>query len=380
LFQGGQTFSDAVLAPTCSGASGSPIIYGAYGSGRPILQAVYLPGAQHDLTFDNLELTSNNQLFLSCGGCGQAHYNITLKNSYLHNTTGLGVHSEQADHDWLIENNVIEHTGDSGLLIEYSSNVTITGNTVLHTGEQFGPIPYGTHGIYAKGPNLTISYNDFSYDTGGQAISVRAHGQHIYGNTIHDTPSAFEFFDYDTAAPPQGTSYIYNNRAWNIGDDAFYYGNQADPQGKTPSVSIVLASNTFALASSGTAVNLSSVPSTASVTVVNNIFSGSYGSAYQSCATCTEHNNNWWNGAPASPGGSGDMSINPNLSAPPAVPSILGSNNVGGLGAGLALPSGSTLINKGTTNVPGLTYTQGTGGQPLQYSGSAPDIGAVEFN
>jgi len=42
------------------------------------------------------------------------------------------------------------------------------------------------------------------------------------------------------------------------------------------------------------------------------------------------------------------------------------------------LPAGSSLIDAGTTNVPGLTYTHGTGGQPLQYAGSSPDIGAVD--
>ncbi|HVA11436.1 MAG TPA: right-handed parallel beta-helix repeat-containing protein, partial [Candidatus Dormibacteraeota bacterium] len=369
LFQGGQTFSDTDLRPPCSGTSGNPITYASYGSGRAILTDVWLPTSNHDLVFDNLELTSNNQLFSACGACNLAHYNITLKNSFLHNTSNLGIDVLPLDHNWLIEGNTIQHTGDSGILVAYASNITTTHNTISYTGEDYTSIGYGTHGIYAKGPNETISYNDFSHDQGGQAISVRAHGDYIYGNTVHDTPQAFAFFDYDEAPPPQGTSYVYDNKIWNLNEDsigdavfAFYYDNQADPQGKSPSVNFVIASNTFVMSNSTEAFNLSPTPSAASVTTVNNIFSGTYGSAYRGCATCTEYNNNWYGASSNIPSGSHDQFINPNLSAAPA----------------FTLPAGSPLINAGTTNVPGLTYTHGTNGQPLQYAGSAPDIGAVD--
>lgn len=369
LFQGGQTFSGTDLEPPCSGTSSDPITYSSYGSGRAILTDVWLPTSNHDLVFDNLELTSNNQLFSSCGACNLPHYNITLENSYLHNTSNLGIDVLPLDHNWLIEGNTIEHTGDSGILVDYASNITTTHNTIGYTGEDFTSIGYGTHGIYAKGPDETISYNDFSHDQGGQEISIRAHGDYIYGNTIHDTSEAFGFFDYDEAAPPQGTSYIYDNKIWNLTEDsindavfAFYYGSQADPQGNSPSVKLVFASNTFVMSNSTEAFNLSDTPSTAGVTTVNNIFAGTYGSAYRGCTTCTEYNNNWYGASSNIPSGSHDQFINPNLSAAPT----------------FGLSAGSPLIDAGTTNVPGLTYTKGTGGQPLQFAGSAPDIGAVD--
>jgi len=365
LFQGGQTFSGTDLEPPCSGVSGNPITYASYGSGRAILTDVWLPTGNHDLVFDNLELTSNNQLFSSCAGCNLPHYNITLENSYLHNTSNLGVQSAPLDHNWLIEGNTIEHTGDSGILVYYSSNITITHNSISYTGEDVASIGYGTHGIYAKGPDETISYNDFSHNLGGQSISIRAHGDYIYGNTIHDTDNPFSFFDYDLASAPQGTSYIYDNKTWNISGYIFYYDNQDNPNGQPPTVSFVIANNTFSLDSNGSegqAFNLSKVSSNANVTMANNIVTGSYGTAYAGCSSCGEYNNDWYGGTGGIPNGKNDLFVNPDLSAAPT----------------FGLPAGSSLIDAGTTNVPGLTYTHGTGGQPLQYAGSSPDIGAVD--
>lgn len=187
----------------------------------------------------------------------------------------------------------------------------------------------------------------------------------MYGNTIHDTDVALSFFDYDLASAPQGTSYIYNNRTWNIGGYIFYYDNGDNPNGQPPTVSFVIANNTFALASNGSegqAFNLSKVPSDASVTLVNNITTGSYGAAYAGCSSCSEYNNDWYGGTSGTPNGKNDQFVNPNLSAAPT----------------FGLPAGSPLVDGGTTNVPGLTYTRATDGQPLHYAGSEPDIGAVD--
>ena len=235
LFAGGQSFTDTDLEPGCSGTSAAPITYGSYGTGRPVLNNIWLSG-EHDLIFNNLELDSATSIpFNSSSNSATGAYDITLENSYIHNTAGLGIHSATLDHDWLIKGNTIEHTGDSGILVEYSTNVTITQNTIAYTGEKQASIAYATHDIYAKGPNMTISYNDLSHQMGdGQAVSMRAHGQYVYGNSIHDTPTAINFYDYDTStANPQGTSYVYNNRIWNISANDFYY-DSASSTGVTP--------------------------------------------------------------------------------------------------------------------------------------------------
>ncbi len=114
---------------------------------------------------------------------------------------------------------MFRHLGDDGLLVQ-GGQVTIDSSTITDTG--WNPaLTYGKHGIYAKGPTMTISNNDISYDTNGSAISLRYAGARVFGNTIHDTPYAFSLFPQDPANT--GTDRIYENRMWNITGFAFYY-------------------------------------------------------------------------------------------------------------------------------------------------------------
>ena len=247
-------------------------------------------------------------------------------------------------------------------MIIWGSNITVSHSTITDTG--WNPaITWGKHGIYDKGPNTTIANNDFAANAGGQAISLRFHGAHVYGNTIHDTPYGIAFFDYDTAPGPQGTDYIYDNRLWNISGYGFYYSGETDPQGNPPTVGFVLASNTFQLTSGSEAVNVSEIPAGASATLANNIFTGSYGSAYRGCATCSEYNNDWYGGSSNIPSGSGDLHVNPSLSA---------------AAAALTPAAGSAVIDAGTTAVPGLSYVAACDGAPLHYCGARPDQGSAE--
>ena len=201
---------------------------------------VWIPPAEHDLTFTNLDYTgSPDPLRLRRHRPGT--YNITISNSAFHDTPQAAINiAQHADHDWTVTNSTFTHTGDSAIFI-WGSNTTISHCTITDTG--WNPaITWGTHGIYDKGPDNTIADNDISNDSRGQAISIRFHGARVYGNTIHDTAYGIAFFDYDTTTGPQGTSYIYDNRLWNITGYGFYYSNQTDPQGNPPTVNFVLAS------------------------------------------------------------------------------------------------------------------------------------------
>ncbi len=245
-------------------------------------------------------------------------------------------------------------------MIILGSNVSITHSTITDTG--WNPaITWGKHGIYDKGEDTTVAYDDFSDNANGQSVSVRMHGARIYGNTIHDTPYGIAFFDYDPTTGPQGVNYVYNNRFWNLTGYSFYYGGQADPQGNAPTVSFIVASNTFEFAKSSEAVNVSEVPSGAAVTLANNVFAGSYGSAYRGCATCREFNNDWFGGSSNVPNGKGDMHVNPVLTAAPA----------------LAAAAKSPVLAAGTPLVSGLSYKAACDGGVLHYCGASPAQGAV---
>jgi parallel beta helix pectate lyase-like protein/Big-like domain-containing protein len=323
---------------------------------------VWVPAGGHDLKFDNLDLSSAGAhagVFASAG-TGAGVSNITISNSRLHGTVGLGVISAQpADRNWTITGNEITDTGDSGLLI-FGSNVSITGNTIHAVGTS-SAISWARHGIYAKGPDMTIAGNDISDAPNGQAISLRFHGARVYGNSIHDTPYAIGFFDYDTAAAPQGTSYVYSNRLWNITGYGFYYDGQLAPNGQQPTVDFVVASNSFVLAGASEAVNVSPSGS-ARVTLANNVFSGQYDSALRAASTTTETHNLWYGASRNVPTGTGDVFTSPALAAAPT----------------LALNGASPAVDKGSTTIGGLSYTTACDGLPLHYCGNAPDLGAVE--
>jgi hypothetical protein len=363
LFQGGQTFSDAPLMPSASGSGGAPITFASFGTGQATISntngAVWFSGKRY-LTFDNLGLTSagsSSGIFAGSGGGASDH--IVLSNSTISNSGGVGVIAPNpADTAWTISGNTFSNLGDSGLILEGSGH-SVVGNTISNVGINAG-ITYGKHGIYAKGANLTISGNDISRVTGGQAVSIRFHGARVFGNTIHDTQYAFAFFDYDTAPAPQGTSYIYSNRAWNISGYGFYYDSQADPNGHAPTVDIVFASNTFSFSSASDAINVAPSGS-AHVSIFNNIFTGTYGSALRGASTTTANHNDWFGASSNVPASAGDMTV-----APATAPAPL-----------FTLPLTSPLVDRGATSAV-LAYNPTCDGTPLSYCGTMPDIGASE--
>jgi chitodextrinase len=361
LFQGGQTFTGSTLSPSSAGAAGSPITFGSYGSARATISngngAVWIQGKSY-LTFDNLRLTTENANGVIFAGAGSANSNyITLRNSLLENAGYAGINiPNSTDHNWLIENNTIRHVGDSGIIL-LGSDVTISGNTITDTGWNTS-LNYGKHGIYDKGPNTTIAYNDFSYQQKGQAISLRYHGARVYGNTTHDTAYPLAFFASDTGT---GVSYVFNNRFWGVTGWSFYYGGDVISSASSR-IDLVLANNTIQLSNASEAVNVSEVAS-AHITLANNVFAGSYGSAYRGCGSCTEYNNDWFGGSSNVPSGSGDLHVDPALSAPSA----------------LAPSASSPVVDRGSTSVSGLSYAAACDGQPLHYCGSAPDLGASEY-
>jgi hypothetical protein len=363
LFAGGATFADTTLMPSRSGSSSAPITFGSYGSGRATIAntqgAVWFAGKSW-LVFDGLRLTTNgSNIGVFAGSDSAPSSHITLSDSVVTNTNAMGIAMPHADSAWTITGSTITQTGDSGLIL-LGSSVEVTRSTISDTGLN-AAITYGKHGIYSKGPNQTISYNDISNARDGEAISVRFHGARVFGNTLHDLQYAIGFYDYDTAAPPQGTSYIYGNRGWNISGYAFYYDGQLDPNGKQPSVDFVFASNTFQMANAPEAINVAPSGS-ATVTIVNNVFLGTYGSGLRKASTTVANHNLWSGGTSNIPSAVSDLRMSPSLTSSPD----------------FAPSPGSAVVDAGTASGVGLTYANSCDGTVLSYCGSAPDLGAVE--
>jgi parallel beta-helix repeat protein len=202
LFEGGSTFSDEALMPGASGTSGSPIVFGSYGQGNATLpQGVWFRG-HNGLAFEHLTIGPE-------GGVQGTGENITIEwcaigNDSLAINAAAGS-SNSNNKNWTIDDNTIEHTGNSGMLLE-GENFTVSGNTIANTGLD-NSIPYGKHGIYLKVSNATVTGNtitNFSED----GISVRYRNSTVADNYISGGPIGIAWFQYDTIS---GTSHWTGN-------------------------------------------------------------------------------------------------------------------------------------------------------------------------
>lgn len=362
LFQGGSTFS-GTLMPSSSGVPGSPITFGSYETGKASITsatgAVWIPAARHDLVFDGLDLSSPGAIVFASDSGGTGTYNIALRNSTVHDSPYAGLHMQTQDWSWTVARNTFRHLGDSGLIVQ-GNQATINANTITDAGWNTA-LGYAKHGIYAKAPNIRITNNDFSAIPNGQAISLRYGGAVVFGNTVHDTPYAIGMFAQDPTN--KGAVKVYNNRFWNITGWLFYYSGVNEALGTPAGLDVVWTSNTARLASAVEAVNVSEITA-ASVTIANSVFFGTYGSAYRGCASCSEHNNDWYGGTRNLPAGNGDRTVPPGLTAAPTF---------------APTDATSPVVDSGTTGVPDSNYASSCDGQPFDFCLLRPDQGAVEY-
>jgi hypothetical protein len=373
LFAGGATFADATLMPPRAGSSGLPIVFGSYGIGQATLgKGIWLDGTSY-LTFDALTVDASGAsgsagIASAAGGSGTSF--VTVTNCRLQNLE-LGINmANRGDGGWRVENTLIQHTGDSGVLT-VGHDSTFTGNSILDTGENTS-ITYGKHGVYAKGPGLTFVGNTirrFSAD----GLSLRYRNAVARGNTISDGGIGIGWFQQDASA---GSSTIAYNTISNTRSSGIYV-SPSDDAGATRE-SFVIASNTI-VGSGGNGVDLNTT--SGSLTLANNSIGGAISPAAHIASpggAYSEHHNDFsstagtaqlnFNGSvwglaayrTASGQGSGDLSVAPLL------------------GTGFMPGSTSPLIDAGSTSVTSLGYTASCDGAAFHFCGSAPEIGAVE--
>jgi parallel beta-helix repeat protein len=228
LFEGGATFSDETLMPGVSGAPGSPVIFGSYGQGNAILpQGEWFRGHNH-LAFTHLTISG--------GGIQGTGEDITVEWCSIGNDD-LAINATGSNSGWTIDDNTIEHTGNSGMLLE-GDHFTVSGNTIVSTGLD-ASIPYGKHGIYLKVSNATVTGNtitNFSED----GISVRYRNSTIANNYISGGPIGIAWFQYD---PTAGTSHWTGNTITATREAGFYVSSS--DVGGTTRESFVIQHNTI---------------------------------------------------------------------------------------------------------------------------------------
>jgi hypothetical protein len=194
LFQGGQTFADAVLQPSASGAPGHPVIFGSYGSGSATITQGAWFVASH-LAFERLAFGATFY-----GGSevhGQSD-DVLLDHVVIvppaGNTT-LGLYTN--GNGWSVQNSVIADTGLSGMLLN-GDHYLIADDTIAHTGLDTNA-GYNSHGIYLDASNATIAGNSIT-DFSESGVSVRYRNSTITGNQIARGNIGIDYFQSDTVA------------------------------------------------------------------------------------------------------------------------------------------------------------------------------------
>jgi hypothetical protein len=189
LFEGGRRFAGA-LEPTRSGTAGRPITFGSYGRGMALLEGgVFLQDVAY-LTFSDLEISGARQGVLA-GPSGSGVSGLTLRGLVIRDV-GIGINSANpADRGWSILDSTVARTQDSGLII-LGARILIEHNKIADTGLS-KTIPYGRHGIYAKGPDLHIRSNTISgFATEG--VSIRFRNALVEDNEISGGPTGIGYY------------------------------------------------------------------------------------------------------------------------------------------------------------------------------------------
>ena len=281
LFRGGATYP-GMLSPHAVGSAAAPVVFGAYGTGRPVLDGsaggfagIEIDYASRFVTFRGLEIRnySNEAAYLVdgsnitfddlyahdnpngiwVGGSSAGVKNVTISNSRIFASISKGIvvnNSNDQSTGWIYRDSEFANAGDSCIL-DWPGQSTYERVNVHHCGYD-ASLTHGKHGIYLKGSGSVIRDSELS-DVfmgvgGGSCISPRGGGQ-LIGNRLHGCPSGIGWFDYTRAASSKlviRRNAVYGYRDFGIYADKVCSCNVNPYNVANHTVEFDVANNTFA--------------------------------------------------------------------------------------------------------------------------------------
>jgi hypothetical protein len=250
LFAGGGIWN-GTLQPRGNGAAGSPITFGAFGTGRPVLDGTGANGAAgivvtgSDLAFRGFEIRGWRDGASAVYLVGT--HRVLLDDLYVHDVDE-GIHPTPSapSSDLTISSSRIEHVssgttgvainipaGSAGIVVRDTQVADVADSCIVDqgSGSRYERIDvrhcgyvvtaYGTHDVYLKGPNQTLVDSELQ-DARTNCVSVRFQGATVTGNRIHGCPVGIGWFEYATAA---GAVTIAGNRVWDAGTGIYLDGS-----------------------------------------------------------------------------------------------------------------------------------------------------------
>ncbi|MGA9520862.1 MAG: right-handed parallel beta-helix repeat-containing protein [Myxococcaceae bacterium] len=246
LFKGGGVWYE-MLAPTRSGTEGNPILFGAYGTGRPVLDGT-LPTDQP--APGTAAVNVNNKSWLIVRGLElrnrrggtqlvylQNTNNVRFEDLYMHDAEkGFHASPSAPSHGITISQVVVRNIsggsfthggfvpkGGTGWVISDSEFSNVEQSCIIDEGNgtQFlrnrffdcGKITTTSdrHGVFLKGPNAVLRDNEV-YDTAGACLYVTFEGAVLEGNRLHGCgTSGIEWAEQSTQP---GSLVARRNRIW----------------------------------------------------------------------------------------------------------------------------------------------------------------------
>jgi hypothetical protein len=406
LFQGGGVWT-GMLQPRTSGTAAAPIVFASYGTGRPVLEGsgasgyagivvaprayltfrdfevrdwhggdemAYITGA-HDIVFDNVYGHDADNGIL--GDSSAPPSAITIENSRILNASnaggGMDVSVPAGASGWVVRDTELGGAGDS-CVIDLGTGSVYDGVNVHDCG--LVTMPYGTHGLYLKGPDATL--RDSTVTNGHKnCVSIRFQGAVVEGNRLSGCGIGVAWFE-DATAPGHVT--IERNVIWDVNTGIYIDGSVTQ--------TFAIANNTVvATRPQGQGIMAAATAGTIpGLTVENNIVTGSLELALRVAATgaagyverandldapgqTIDYHGTLYDLADyraASHEGAGSIDVDPRLASASAP-------------VNAALTAGSPAIDAGVANPATGPLTASCDGSPASFCGAAPDLGAIEF-
>jgi len=278
--KGGESKAET-LEPPNSGESGKPITYGAYGGpgkayllgrSKAIEETIIRLKSKSWLVFENLRLDATevndvegkgkytgevSGITTSPEGSGAS--DITIKNCEAIWCVLFIRTSNNADTNWTVEGNAVEHTAYSAIEGGVGTNTAFPKGWVIEHNlfKEFAEYTIGanaTHGIYGRFNAAKVKFNVFepSSKMEGACISQRGPDWEIVGNTLSPLAgkgSPYAYFPYTnkegTKKEGRGTTlFAYNKITKSAGSFAWYCAS--DPGGTGDiGESFVICNNTW---------------------------------------------------------------------------------------------------------------------------------------
>jgi len=428
----GEREEGQLLVPPTSGESGKPITFGSYGGGKAVLKVgrqgysnVYLILKSwlvfEDIIFEAKEWNeagpfptpSENgncaaiETTTEAGGC----QHIVVRNCEFNWVWRLCRVYVTKDENWTIEGCVVNQTGMSCI-----DSAPVPASSTFPTGwviennnfKDFAQTQIGeaaTHGIYGrlKGAKVKSNIWEPSKYCNGACISQRGSGWEIVNNTLktNENGTPYGFFPYQEELGT--TVFAYNRVIATIGTHEFAWYCQSEKNSEVTAEiaeSFTICNNTFYCphskaiinpkfinaAGTGNSTHIGSIK----LIIVNNIVAGGttteYPLAVQVSAAgkfskYTENYNLF-----STAGGQKYYIETTKYETYKAFHEhAAGANDKNeepGFHVGepiFSLSRGGSEVAAGTHTVEGVTYKAGEGGQPFEYSGTNPDLGASQY-